>query len=78
MPVTNTQGNVEHVLIWGRTIESGGSKVLIDWNVNADDVDIITMYAGAQSIKNIVGIQASTINLLLTGMCFEILLRIVT
>ena len=76
MPVTNTQGNVEHVLIWGRTIASGGSKILIDWNVNADDVDIVTMYAGAQSIKNVVGIQASTIDLLLTG-AFEICIVIV-
>ena len=71
MPVTNTQGNVEHVLIWGRTIIEGGSKVLIDWNVNADDVDIVTMYTGAQSIKAVVGIQASTIDLLLTGTLFS-------
>ena len=67
MPVTNTQGNVEHVLIWGRTIASGGTKVLIDWNVNADDVDIVEMYDDAQGVKNVVGIQASTIDLLLTG-----------
>ena len=58
-------------MIWGRTIASGGSKILIDWNVNADDVDIVTMYTGAQSVKNVVGIQASTIDLLLTG-AFEI------
>ena len=66
--MTNHDGNVEHVLIWGRTIVNGsGSKVLIDWNVVTDDVEIVTMYDGAQNIQAVVGIQASTIDLLLTG-----------
>ena len=78
MPVTNSQGIVEHVLIWGDTIkDDDDNKVLIDWNVVSNNVDIVTMYSGAQNIDAVLGIQASTIDLLLTGMCFEISLKIV-
>ena len=78
MPVTNSQGIVEHVLIWGDTIKDGGdNKVFIDWNVIGNKVDIVTMYSGAQNIDAVLGIQASTIDLLLTGICFETLLKIV-
>ena len=78
MPVTNSQDIVEHVLIWGDTIKDGGdNKVLIDWNVISNNVDIVTMYSGAQNIDAVLGIQASTIDLLLTGICFETLLKIV-
>ena len=78
MPVTNSQDIVEHVLIWGDTIKDGDdNKVLIDWNVVSNNVDIVTMYSGAQNIDAVLGIQASTIDLLLTGICFETLLKIV-
>ena len=78
MPVTNSQDIVEHVLIWGDTIKDGGdNKVLIDWNVISNNVDIVIMYSGAQNIDAVLGIQASTIDLLLTGICFETLLKIV-